>query len=258
MLMSVAVAAQSGPVADNRIQTFVYSAEEVYKLNVVPGYQTTIEFQEKEKIRTISLGDGTGFKVTPATNRLFLKASRPDQFTNMYVLTNERAYYFDLSSYKVPLEDVMYVVRFYYPGQGSRRMAVHPTRMAQQHTAQAPTAPPQFTQAVAPGVPSKVQNYLTGPVQKPAMRMTLNANYRTTGNPLFTPTKIFDDGTATYMQLNQAAVGSMFFALTPDGRELPLQVQRQGQNIKIPQILGKIVMRSGPEVTCIYNDNNRV
>ena len=108
-------------VTDSRIKTFVYNPNEVFSITTEYGYQSNIEFGENESIETISVGDRVSWQIIPATERLFIRAMEENAHTNMTVVTNKRAYQFDLRSSSaqavVGSEQLVYVVRFYYPGE---------------------------------------------------------------------------------------------------------------------------------------------
>ncbi len=113
--------AQSGvPITtDSRVKTFVYSENDVFTILTHYGYQSNIEFAKNESIKTVSVGDRIGWQVIPSGRRLFIKALEENANTNMTVVTNKRAYQFDLrASGQQPLqpnEELVYVVRFFYP-----------------------------------------------------------------------------------------------------------------------------------------------
>lgn len=122
-LSHAALAANAGngapPVAsDSRVKTFVFNENDVYSLLTYYGFQSNIEFGPKEKIETVSIGDRAGWQVVPAGRRLFIRAVADKLHTNMTVVTNERAYQFDLRATnpaELPQEELAYVIRFYYP-----------------------------------------------------------------------------------------------------------------------------------------------
>src|SRR6185312_9685201 len=64
------------------------------------GFQTTIEFSEKETVETISIGDSIAWQVVPAGRRVFLKPQEPNAATNMTVVTNLHPYFFELGARK--------------------------------------------------------------------------------------------------------------------------------------------------------------
>lgn len=103
---------------DSRIKTFVYNANDVYRLLTHYGYQMNLEFGDDEEIQTVSVGDRSGWQITPGENRVFIRAMEDKAQTNMTVITDKRSYQFDL--YSAPpgqqgWDELVYVVRFYYP-----------------------------------------------------------------------------------------------------------------------------------------------
>lgn len=103
---------------DNRVKTYVYNENEIYPLVIFYGYQTSIEFANGEEVSTISMGDSYAWQMNPVGRRLFIKPLEDNIHTNMTILTNKRAYQFDLFSKKAQdtlNNELVYVMRFYYP-----------------------------------------------------------------------------------------------------------------------------------------------
>ena len=108
---------------DRRIKTYLYNENEIFKLVMHYGYQTSIEFAKGEQVKTISMGDNFAWKVTPSGRRLFVKPLQEKIHTNMTIITNKRTYQFDLfAKAAVELDDdnLVYVLRFFYPVQDSQ------------------------------------------------------------------------------------------------------------------------------------------
>ncbi len=104
--------------SDNRVKTYLYNENEVYPLVVHYGYQTSIELGHGEEVSTISIGDSYSWQITPVGRRIFIKPFEENMHTNMTILTNKRAYQFDLFSKKAESnydDNLVYVMRFYYP-----------------------------------------------------------------------------------------------------------------------------------------------
>jgi type IV secretion system protein VirB9 len=151
---------------DSRIKTFVYHANDVYRVLTHYGYQMNIEFGEDEEIDTISVGDRTGWQITPTENRLFIRAMDDKAHTNMTVITDQRSYQFDLYAAQPGeqgWDELVYVVRFYYPEEKPTQFAhaqPAPPRRAQPVLATYPVAPmvaappPAPIMAPAPMAPS--------------------------------------------------------------------------------------------------------
>jgi type IV secretion system protein VirB9 len=104
--------------SDVRIKTYVYNPNDVFLILVHFGFQSHIQFDKGEEVRTIYVGDSYSWKITPLGNMLFLKSLEGNATTNMTIITNKRTYNFDLTSrYLEPGNeaDLMYVVKFLYP-----------------------------------------------------------------------------------------------------------------------------------------------
>ncbi len=109
-----------GPSIDNRIKTYIYNPNDVYMLTLHYGFQTHIEFAEREEIETISIGDTYAWKISPIGNRLFIRPVEKNVYTNMTIITNKRSYQFDLVAKEFEEGDeknLVYIVKFYYPNK---------------------------------------------------------------------------------------------------------------------------------------------
>ena len=178
-------------VTDSRIKTFVYNENDVYNILTHYGYQSNIELGPKERIVTISLGDRVAWQIVPAGNRIFIRALEEKAHTNMTIVTNKRAYQFDLrASGKVPLhpsEELVYVVRFFYPdASGAVSVPAVPKPVA---TPAPVAAAPVSSQALIDATSDKVYNY----------------RYTYSGDDRVAPLRIYDDGSSTYFKMPQGA-----------------------------------------------------
>ncbi len=173
-LINVNAYAQSKPIAiDSRIKTFIYSENEVFHISINYGYQTSIEFAEGEEVQTISVGNNYAWQLTPIGRRLFIKPLEENILTNMTLLTNKRAYQFEVQS-KSPSytidDDLVYVIRFFYPDKDFDK--------------------------TKPKLESIEQDPV--PVIKP-----YNFNYTISGPDSIAPVKIFDDGINTFFKFDE-------------------------------------------------------
>ena len=114
------------PIAtDSRIKTFIYSENEIFRIVLQYGYQTTIEFADDEEVHTISAGNNYAWQISPLQKRLFIKPLEDNVMTNMMLITNKRAYQFELQSRDIDDaydEELAYVVRFFYPDEQDEKM----------------------------------------------------------------------------------------------------------------------------------------
>jgi type IV secretion system protein VirB9 len=76
-----------------------------------------VELSPDEQIRSVALGDPSGWEVSVSRerDRLFLKPAQPGASTNMTVVTSVRVYNFGLASLPAPSFDMPYTVQFRYP-----------------------------------------------------------------------------------------------------------------------------------------------
>lgn len=219
--------ASAVPIAtDSRVRTFVYGENEVFRITSKYGYQSNIEFGPKEEVETISVGDGVGFKVTPAGTRLFVKPMKEGVTTNLTVVTTKHAYQFELSSEIKKEEDVIYVVRFYYPNQDFDSARARPT--------------------------DNSTSFESGAL----IDASYNFNYSLTGPSDVAPMKVFDDGQFTFFKFagNNATIPT-FYAVDRNGVETPLITRSDGEYIIVERVLPQLTLRRGEQVVCVFNDN---
>ncbi len=195
--------AQQPVVTDSRVKTLVYNPNDVYSVLTHHGYQAHIEFSPKESIQTISLGDKTAWQIIASGRRLFIRPLVGGARTNMTVITSLRSYLFDIQSVKgdVPnREDLVYMVRFYYPDEYLARMAT---------ATDLPPIYPDQIMAVAGGAATQTN--------MPA----LNFDYTFSGEAADAPEKVFDDGAATYFKLKSPA---KIFVVNGSNQELQAKI----------------------------------
>ena len=204
-----ALAVVDQPIAiDSRIKTFIYSENEVFRLVVHYGYQTSIEFAEDEEIQTISAGNNYAWQLTPVGKRLFIKPLEENILTNMTIITNKRVYHLELQSkllsYTVD-EELVYVVRFFYPEENFDMNR------------------PQIISEIDSDIP-EIEPF--------------NFNYTLTGPDALAPVKIFDDGINTFFRFRSGfnEVPS-FAAVKMDGSKSYLKARLKGDYFVLNDIL---------------------
>lgn len=234
-------------VTDSRIKTFVYNENDVYSILTHYGYQSNIEFGMKETIRTISIGDRVGWQIVPAGRRLFIRALEEGAHTNMTVVTNKRAYQFDLqASDGVSLpetHELVYVARFYYPDIEDNSPV------------------PAVFSDYSPGLPAPKPAMMAPPVAAAPMMPvgrtpSFNYNYTYSGPNEGAPVKIFDDGTYTFFKFRSGAQSiPQFFAVTPQGQEIPVphRVTPDGFAV-VSQIAPRFTLRTPSGLVHVYNE----
>lgn len=221
-------------ITDSRIKTLLYNENDVYSVTTHYGYQTNIEFGKNEEVQTISLGDRIAWQVIPYGQRLFIRAMENDASTNMTVITNKRAYQFDLHSTdgkrgKITPE-IAYVIRFYYPEDQPRS---HFTG-----TSNAAAFAGELEAAAQPAASN------------------LNFQYSFTGPDQLAPLKIFDNGRNVFFRLHEGgSIEPRFSVPAPDGQEQAIPVSQTSAGYYVTSVMApRYIVRYGNEIICIYND----
>ncbi len=232
IILSIIVTSSSAlsydsPVAiDSRIKTLIFSENEVFRLVVHYGYQTSIEFQDGEEVQSISVGNNYAWTLTPLGRRLFIKPLEDNILTNMTILTNQRAYQFEIQSKPISNavdEELVYVVRFFYPGEG-------------------------FDDKRPDVAFNEVESI---PTLKP-----YNFNYTLTGPDKFAPLKVFDDGINTFFKFDPSLKTLPTIATkNTEGSADNLEMRQRGEYIVVNTISKEFVLSLQDEVVSVYNEN---
>ncbi len=221
----------SMPIAtDSRIRTFIYGENEVFSLRTKYGYQSNIEFSEKEEVLTISIGEASGWQITPSGRRLFIKAMEENAHTNMTVVTNKRVYQFELDSSEVEDEsDLIYVIRFYYPDK-------------------------DFDE------PKKVSGVSDIAIRTSSSRQIMdresgyNFNYSLTGPNDIAPLKVFDDGRFTYFEFpNRNSLIPTIYSIS-NKIETELVYRIVGNYVVVEAVERQFSLKHGRSTVSVFND----
>lgn len=223
--VAAAVLPAPSPV-DPRIRTVVYNPREVVTVVGQIGYQMVIGFGTGERIENISIGDSLSWQVTPnkKADLLFLKPIDRKPSTNMTVVTNLRRYNFELIARAATAgtrREQTYDIRFLYPNE-------------ELDAARTVAAPDPVSDSAAP------DNW--------------NFAYSYAGAKANVPARVFDDGRFTYFQWPAGVDTPAVFAVGGDGREALVNHITKGRYLVVEQIAPSFVLRSGTQVTQVYND----
>lgn len=234
-------------VTDSRIKTFVYNENEVFNIVTHYGYQSNIELGPSESVQTLSIGDRVGWQIIPSGRRIFIRAMEEGAHTNMTVVTNKRAYQFDIrEAGRAALmsgEQLVYVVRFYYPDEPGFQPPQPVVSAAAMMPPPAPvaSAPLMSAPAAAQAVPAPAP---------------MNYNYTFSGPAVIAPTKIYDDGRATYFKFPAAGAQPQVAVITASGAEMPVpsRVTPEGMTV-VGVVAPRFLLKSGSSRVVVYNEN---
>ncbi len=215
------------PIAtDSRIRSVRYSPNEVYQFIGHYNYQSAIEFEQDEKIQTVSIGDSVAWLVNPSGNRLFLKPVEQNALTNMTVITDKRSYLFELHAEEtkdIRNKNMVFSYRFIYP--------------------QSDVSALDYSQMEAlPDLEKDADKY--------------NFRYSIRGSSVIEPIRIFDDGQFTYFEFqDKNAEIPAFFRVDTVGNEELVNFRKRGNYIVVERVASRFTLRRGADIICVYNEN---
>lgn len=215
---------------DHRVRVVIYQPDEVYKFLGHYRYQSSIEFGHDEEIKTISMGDSTGWMLNPAGYRLFLKPVDQDATTNMTIITNKHTYLLELHAREtddIDDKEMIFIMRFIYPDGNDG----------------------------GTGIGRTVSNYLDSVPQPDQDPGRYNLRYTIAGSDMIAPIRIFDDGQFTYFQFrNKNADVPAFYTVDSDGNEAMINYRTRGDYIVVERVAKKFTLRHGNEIMCVFNE----
>ncbi len=230
---------QSDP-ADPRIRFFVYRPKEVYIFTGHYRYQSAINFEKNESITNILMGDSTGWSIVPAVNKIFLKPVDRDATTNMTIITNKRTYLFELYAEEaegIRDEEISLAIDFRYVDTSDGAIIGGTSVDA---------GIVNFGDTAQEEIGFLEQN----------QRNKLNYNYTLSGHKFNAPSKIFDDGTFTYMQFaDRNAEIPAIYDIGYDGVETIVNYRVEGDYIVVERVASQYTLRNGEYVTCVFNES---
>jgi type IV secretion system protein VirB9 len=240
LLASLALAfAMPAAAQDSRLQTLVYDADAVVRIDGKVKVQTTIKFAPDEIIENVAIGDSAAWQVQPnkAQTILFVKPLEPAARTNMTVVTDKRTYLFDLVA--SPKASALYVLQFRYP---ELEKAAEEARLAAAAEAEAQAAlaaaAPQQSAAAAAAAPDPAE---------------LNFAWATSGNPELLPSRTYDDGDAVFLTWPAGIPIPAILITNDEGDEGPVNYTTRGDTVVVEGVPARIILRSGRDVATLTN-----
>ena len=214
--------------SDPRIQHLSYFEGDVYELPLAIGIVTTLVFDDEATLTSAQIGDSTSWHVERLANRnmLALKPLDYDGATNLTVTDSEgRIYTFDLKPRSAHSGGSAYRIHFDYPDRDAKRRQEEEKLVLQR---------------------AEFDAMLEG-------RREANRDYTYAGSESLRPTRMFDDGTRTYLAFPKNAPRPAIFLVNPDGTERIVE-HRSIDGFLIVDLVGRqFTLRDGDEATCLFN-----
>jgi type IV secretion system protein VirB9 len=222
---------------DSRLQTLVYDADSVVRIDGKVKVQTTIKFAPDEIIENVAIGDSAAWQVQPnkAQTILFVKPLELAARTNMTVVTDKRTYLFDLVA--SPKASALYVLQFRYPEleKAAEEARLAALAEAEAQAALAAAAPEQTAPAAAPD---------------PA---ELNFAWATAGKAELLPTRTYDDGDAVFLSWPAGIAIPAILITNDEGDEGPVNYTTRGDTVVVEGVPAQIILRSGKDTATLTN-----
>jgi type IV secretion system protein VirB9 len=222
---------------DPRLVERLYDPDQVVVVHGRTNVQATIRFGEDEHIENVAIGDSLKWQVTPnkRANLLFVKPLSERAATNMTVVTDKHTYLFDLVASPAN-RNPLYVLSFSYPDE--------PVDVEQASAGGAPTAAQAPT---AIEVAAATDPYA---VVDPA---ELNYAWAPKGDPRLLPSRIYDDGDATFLTWSAGTALPAILVKDQKGTEGPVNFAVRGDMIVVDGVPHEIVLRSGEDSASLIN-----
>ncbi|MFM1975552.1 MAG: hypothetical protein RL145_398 [Pseudomonadota bacterium] len=209
--------------SESRLVSHAFNPGQIIRIDGRLGVQAVITFGDDERIENVAIGDSANWQVTPnkRANLLFVKPLTARGQTNLTVVTDRYTYFFDLvaNSNRTPV----YQLRFTYPE------AVRPAQ---------PSSQPNLTteeSAIALGSKADL----------PVDPAKLNFGWRLSGAAKLLPSKVYDDGRATYLSWASQSDIPALFMLDDKGNEGPVNYAVRADVIVVDGVPPELILRSG-------------
>jgi type IV secretion system protein VirB9 len=209
---------------DRRLREIEYRPAVVLPLTLFVGYHVHIEFGPDEHFVNLAAADTSSLDVGAEGNHLLLKPKQAVGGTNLTILTNRRAYFFDYRAVSRPPrpDEAVYSIVFRYAN--SERSLGDP-----QHEASAIGASPARSRAPT------------------------NENYWYCGSASLRPIAASDDGLQLRLAFPPHAALPAVFIQESDGQEVLVNTNVEDDVVFVHRIAERLVLRRGREVGCVVN-----
>ena len=202
-------------IADARIRTAVYDANQVYRIQGYVGYEIDLQFEQGESFVGIGAGDIDALSFVSQDNHLFIKPRASHINTNLTVLTTRRPYQFAYTASPLRADasepEVIFAIHFSYQPNNQDVVADGINRMFQQSGSE----------------------------------RARNVDYWYCGNATIQPTAASDDGIHTRLRFAAKAEQPAIFVQNEDGSESLLNFSMDSGDVVIHRVVRQLILRRG-------------
>ena len=226
----------TGSAKDGRIQTVMYSPNDVVHIRARVGNAVLVQLEEGERLSgddttALGMGDADAWKLSVKGNNIIFKPAAASPDTNMIITTNKkRTYVFDLST-SAPkgkkAQATTYVLRFVYPDTAAYKARAE----AQKH--------------------ARALERLKQAGQRPNAKH--NYDYWGKGHKALAPTAAYDNGRFTYFSFDNGRELPLIYKVMEDGTEALLNSHVDGDTVVVHETAKRYVLRLGKSVLGLEN-----
>ncbi len=213
---------------DQHIQVANYNSNQVYRINAMQGFISSIQFGNDEKILSVNIGDSSSWLISVQNDMVNLKPTADQPDTNLNVLTTRGTYQFLLTApakiidstgklVRRPQKNTVFLLRFHYPDENQS--------------------------ALTTGNSSS---------KKPWVK---NTHYSARGNSGAAPFFVFDDGKFTYFYFGKQKDFPAIFTVDMKGNESTVNYHLQGNYVVVETLSSQFTLRNGNQIASVFNDN---
>lgn len=220
-------AAMAAPAPkENRIVTYNYSPDIIFRLLTLPELHTHIQLAEDEGvIETPVVGDSAQWRVSGGPRNLYVKPLRYDLETSMTLVTNKRTYQIQLVSGKSASGDVYQKVSFLYP---DRDLEIKLRKEAEAGAAEAEKV--------------RLADQIVAPNIDPT---SLDFGFKIDGEASFKPTTAYTNGKFTFLVMPETQDSPAVFLLDEDNNPSLINYQVKGRVIVVERAARRLLLKLG-------------
>jgi len=239
---------------DHRLKRFVYNENKVINIKGHYGFETHIQFSDKETIKHIALGDSEAWQIKARRNHVFIKPGAENASTNMTILTDLRTYQFDLEAHRngnKRSRDLTYSIKFIYPQEA---LAVKMEKWEKKKTE---IKEKKDYQLAVFNAKKKEKSFINNTVIVPGRKIIpsqINWDYTRGGSNTLAPVRVFDDGLFTYFQFDERKTIPAIFMVGADKKESLVNFHKKGDYYVVQRIASQFSLRSDNIVSCVFNE----
>lgn len=210
---------------ENRIVTYNFSPDIIFRLLTLPELHTHIQLADDEGvIEAPMIGDNTQWRVSGGPRNLYIKPLRNNLETSLTLVTNKRTYQFQLVAGPAG-GDVYQKVSFMYPDRDQEIKLRKETEAG-----------------AADAEKTRLADQIVAPNVDPT---SLDFGYAIEGNANFRPTAVYTNGRFTFLVMPNTQDSPAVFLMDEEGNPSLINWQVKGQMLVVERMAQRLLLKLG-------------